>query len=374
MPEENTYDSSAIQVLDGLQCIRHRPGMYVGGVDTYGAQNVLLQAIGNAVDQHLAGRASRVRVDLRIGGARVEDDGPGMRPDVVPRVFTTLHAGSVAAWPHVHLADHWRGIACVTALTERLEVTSHHAGEATRFTFARGELDRTEALGRSHAHGLILDFDLDPEIFPGDVIAGAFTGAEPRLFQIACCNPRLAFSLNGRELPSRLGAASLLQHEAPPMRHAVESVQVACEDVLVEVALGWRRDDVDAEMRPEVRGFVNQVGCDEGAHLRGFWKGLRDALRTCRRPPSRDGHGSRMQHRELATPSTFPNGQTSRAQPCVRDELLGHGLRAAVIVQVFHAEFVGPIRSRLVSEAAEAAVRKVVGAWAGPVLARAGFG
>ena len=101
MTKKNTYDAESISVLEGLEAVRKRPGMYIGSVSTKGLNHLIYEIVDNAVDEHLAGYCSEVRVTLeKDGSATVADNGRGvpvgMHAKGVPAarlVYTTLHAG-----------------------------------------------------------------------------------------------------------------------------------------------------------------------------------------------------------------------------------------------------------------------------------------
>ena len=101
MAKKNTYDAESISVLEGLEAVRKRPGMYIGSVSTKGLNHLIYEIVDNAVDEHLAGYCSEVRVTLeKDGSATVADNGRGvpvgMHAKGVPAarlVYTTLHAG-----------------------------------------------------------------------------------------------------------------------------------------------------------------------------------------------------------------------------------------------------------------------------------------
>ncbi len=334
--EQPTYDASSIEVLEGLEAVRRRPGMYIGDVEEDALQHLLLEAVGNVVDLHLRGLASSVRIDLRETGFVVEDDGPGLHPVALHIVFTRLHASS-SAWPHVHLASHGIGIAPLNAVALPLVVESRAAGWGCRARFAQGTLEELEDLGRVHESGTRIDFEADPEIF-GDARLD-IPAARTRLFEVACCNPALTFFVDGERLDARVGGASFLAATAPdsdPWPSRPMGVRVSCENVGVRLAVQWA-----ARGAGEIHGFANQQACN-GAHIQGFRSGLLAGARTA-------GCGLAPSDR-------------------VALEQLEEGLRAWVEVEVLDLKFVGPTGSTIVSAAARTAVHEVTERWMGALL------
>lgn len=336
------YDESSIVVLEGLDAVRRRPGMYVGDTqDGSGLHHLLWECVGNVIDLHLAGRAAHLRVDLGGGWVEVEDDGPGFPVGIHPHtgrsivevVLTTLHAG--ATWdghrPHVHLTTsfHGVGLVAVNALSEELEIETRRDGRLYRQSYQRGiPLGPLEDAGPSARSGTRLRFRPDPTIFSRTDLDASLV--RERLHDLAYLNPALTVHFGGEGFRERLGLqgwiASLARARGAGREHPVVTVAGEREDVQVEVALTW------AGSGPAVvHSFVCQNRTPEGgAHLKGLRAGLRQGL--------------------------FDPG----IRPGVARELLDDGLLAAIHVGLHHPRFDAPTRDRLRSPEAHRAVRVLV--------------
>ncbi|MCX7809228.1 MAG: ATP-binding protein, partial [Deltaproteobacteria bacterium] len=178
----SSYSASDIDVLEGLEPVRKRPAMYIGGTDRAGYHHLLWEIIDNAVDEAMNGHASEIAVilDPDRRGARVIDDGRGIPVDIHPKhgksalelVFTVLHAGGKFGGKGYRVSGglHGVGASVVNALSERLAVHVHREGAEWRQRFVRGQPEGPpERLGPSERHGTEVHFRPDPEIFGNEV-------------------------------------------------------------------------------------------------------------------------------------------------------------------------------------------------------------
>jgi DNA gyrase subunit B len=340
------YSTSSIVVLKGLEAIRRRPGMYVGDTaDGTGLHHLLWELLGNAVDEHLRGTATRVSVHIDGDTITVEDDGRGVPVEVPPGqdktalelIFTTMHGGS-SRWggrPHVHLAAglHGVGVAPVTALAERLEVTVWRDGRIHRADFARGEMiGIVRNDGPTTRSGTRVRFTPDFEILtrrPWDAAA-----IRERLRTLAAFNPRLTLRLHGDTFCTPDGLADYARHLARDDRwlHAEPiRIQGTHADVEVDTALLWTERE-----GTEVRGFVSQAPTQRGTHMDGFWLGWQRAFASL--APGRLAHVGLSPMREV----------------------LGPGLVAVVHAGLYHARWGDPRRDRLVNPEVCLAVAEIV--------------
>ena len=279
----NEYTTESIVLLDGIAAIRKRPGMYVGDTsDGTGMRQVLWELVGNGVDEHLAGRASRVRISIEDRVVTVEDDGPGIPIDAVPGtgktaleiVFSELRASGGDKHPHVHIGESLRGLGCViaNALSKSLEVETIRAGRRYRMTFARGRaLTSLVDLGETDRVGTRVRFEPDPQIFPA--VHWDLPMIHERLWDVACLNPALALVLNGESMRAPEGLVSWIRarSSAPPL-HPTIHLHGEHEGIAVEVAMHW----VDGD--GIITAWASQFRTMEGSHVRGFWAGLHEAL------------------------------------------------------------------------------------------------
>ena len=175
--EAGVYNDSQIQVLEGLEAVRKRPGMYIGTTSSQGLHHLINEIVDNSIDEALAGHCTTIRVTLnRDGSVTVEDDGRGI-PDgynektglpTLEVIYTVLHAGGKFGGDGYKIAGglHGVGASVVNALSEWLEVENHRGGKKYTERFSRGQVERPFAcLGDTDRHGVTVTFKPDPTIF-----------------------------------------------------------------------------------------------------------------------------------------------------------------------------------------------------------------
>ena len=175
--ETHGYDDSQIQVLEGLEAVRKRPGMYIGTTSSQGLHHLINEIVDNSIDEALAGHCTTIRVTLNADDSvTVEDDGRGI-PDGVNEktglptlevVYTVLHAGGKFGGEGYKIAGglHGVGASVVNALSEWLEVSNHRGGKKYTERFVRGHVDVPfTCVGDTELHGLTVTFKPDPSIF-----------------------------------------------------------------------------------------------------------------------------------------------------------------------------------------------------------------
>ena len=189
----SAYSAKDIEVLEGLDPVRKRPGMYIGGVDERALHHLFAEVLDNAMDEAVAGCAKVIEVSLSAEGAlTVKDDGRGMPVDPHPKfpgksalevIMTVLHSGGKFSGKAYQTSGglHGVGVSVVNALSERVDITVRRDGFEWRQSFSRGRpLGPLGRLGPSRSHGTSVTFAPDPEIFGEDV---AFRPA--RLYRMA---------------------------------------------------------------------------------------------------------------------------------------------------------------------------------------------
>ena len=205
MAKKNTYDASSITVLEGLEAVRKRPGMYIGSVSRKGLNHLIYEIVDNAVDEHLAGYCSNIRVTLEPdGSATVEDNGRGIPVGMHEKgmsaerlVFTTLHAGGKFDGEVYKTSGglHGVGSSVVNALSTYLDVKISRDGYVHHDRYERGvpviqlEDGLLPKLGRTKNTGTLVNFLPDPEIFEKTRFAAA--EVKSRLHETAYLNPEL---------------------------------------------------------------------------------------------------------------------------------------------------------------------------------------
>jgi topoisomerase-4 subunit B len=190
---DSSYSAKDIEVLEGLEPVRRRPGMYIGGTDERALHHLFAEVLDNAMDEAVAGHARLIEVVFAADGSlSVRDDGRGIPVDPHPKdrtksalevIMTTLHSGGKFSGKAYETSGglHGVGVSVVNALSERLEATVWKDGHEWKQTYARGRpLTKLEQVGPSRKHGAQIRFSPDPAIFGENV---AFKPA--RLYRMA---------------------------------------------------------------------------------------------------------------------------------------------------------------------------------------------
>lgn len=174
---EHVYDESQIQVLEGLEAVRVRPGMYIGTTSIRGLHHLVYEIVDNSIDEALAGECSRIEVTLlKDGSCSVRDNGRGIPSHIHPKmgiptlevVYTVLHAGGKFGGEGYKFSGglHGVGASVVNALSEWLEIENCRDGHLYTMRFERGKVTRPFAdMGETDRRGLYVRFKPDPEIF-----------------------------------------------------------------------------------------------------------------------------------------------------------------------------------------------------------------
>jgi len=171
------YDGSQIQVLEGLEAVRKRPGMYIGSTSASGLHHLVYEIVDNAIDEALAGYCRHITVTINPGDSiTVTDDGRGIPVDIQPQtgrpalevVYTVLHAGGKFGGGGYKVSGglHGVGASVVNALSQWLRVRVHKNGEIYEMKFARGHITQEmKVVGKTDKTGTEVTFQPDPEMF-----------------------------------------------------------------------------------------------------------------------------------------------------------------------------------------------------------------
>ena len=174
---EHEYGGSEIQVLEGLEAVRKRPGMYIGSTSASGLHHLVYDLVDNSIDEAMAGYCDEINVIIKEGNIiTVTDNGRGIPVDIQPQtglpalevVFTILHAGGKFGGGGYKVSGglHGVGASVVNALSEWLEVQVHKDGKIYEMKFARGKVTQPmTVVGETDRHGTIVTFQPDPEMF-----------------------------------------------------------------------------------------------------------------------------------------------------------------------------------------------------------------
>ena len=290
MANANKYDASSITVLEGLEAVRVRPGMYIGSVSTKGLNHLIYEIVDNAVDEHLAGYCNTIYVTLEAdGSATIEDDGRGIPVGMHEKgisaerlVFTTLHAGGKFDNEAYKTSGglHGVGSSVVNALSEWLHVTVKTEGHIYEDKYERGipVLELKDGLlpviGKTKDTGTRISFLPDDTIF--DKTRFKEDDVKSRLHETAYLNPNLTIVFEDRrqEVPEHIeyhepeGIVGFIKdmNKSKEAIHDVIYFQGESEGIAVEVALQYVN-----EFHENVLGFCNNIyNAEGGTHLTGF--------------------------------------------------------------------------------------------------------
>ena len=205
---ESEYDGSQIQVLEGLEAVRKRPGMYIGSTSESGLHHLVYEIVDNAIDEALAGFCDHIPVLINPGNTiTVRDNGRGIPVDIQPQtgrpalevVFTVLHAGGKFGGGGYKVSGglHGVGASVVNALSEWLEVEVHKEGKIYQMKFSRGEITQEmQVIGSCDDTGSIITFCPDPEMF--DTLVYDYETLHKRMREQAFLNAGLRIEIEDR--------------------------------------------------------------------------------------------------------------------------------------------------------------------------------
>ena len=297
-----TYDSSSIQVLEGLEAVRKRPAMYIGDTSSKGLHHCVFEVVDNSVDEALAGYCSQISVVLnRDGSVSVTDDGRGIPVDVHPTegvpavevILCKLHAGGKFDKDSYKVSGglHGVGVSCVNALAASLTVEIYRDGSVYEQTFVRGvKSNELKVTGKSNKHGTKLTFTPDDQIF--ETVEFSYEVLSKRLREMAFLmgrsNLRIDISEEGSDrhdsfhYPNGLeDFIQFINENKQPIHQKIISINAEGTDangspVLIELSMQY-----NDTYREDVHCFVNNINTSEGGtHLSGLRSGLTRVLNT----------------------------------------------------------------------------------------------
>ena len=203
--KKSNYDASSIKVMKGLEGVRARPAMYIGGTGKDGLHHLVYEIVDNATDEVLAGFCDKIDVTLeKDGSVTVEDNGRGIPVDIhagekksaLEIVMTVLHAGGKFEHKAYQVSGglHGVGASVVNALSEKVTVTVHRDGKTYQQSYKRGDpLSPVKMTGKSDKTGTIVTFYPDDQIF--STLKFDFETIENRLRELAFLNPGTTITL-----------------------------------------------------------------------------------------------------------------------------------------------------------------------------------
>lgn len=348
------YDASNIRVLEGLEAVRLRPGMYIGSTSQRGLHHCIYEIVDNSIDESLAGYCTDIRVTVNPDNSvTVEDNGRGIPVDIKPDsgksaleiVHTVLHAGGKFGDGGYKVSGglHGVGASVVNALSEKMVVEVSRNGYIWRQEYMRGEpVNPVEKTKETDKTGTKTTFWPDPEIFTEtteidkDVIAN-------RLREMAFLNKGLKIIfIDGKTLEEQTfhyegGIAHYVEYlnkNRTPIFESIIYMEKTINDLLVEVAMQY----TDA-YNESILSFANNINTHSGGtHLTGFRNGITRVLNDYARK----------------------NNILKESEQNLTGEDVREGLTAIVSVKLPNPEFEGQTKEKLGSQEAMGAVQDVV--------------
>ena len=290
MAGNNTYDAGSIAVLEGLEAVRKRPGMYIGSVSTKGLNHLIYEIVDNAVDEHLAGFCSEIQVTLeKDGSATVSDNGRGVPVDMHQKgvsaarlVYTTLHAGGKFDDSAYKTSGglHGVGSSVVNALSTYMDVKISRDGFVHHDRYERGipviELEDglLPKIGKTRKTGTTVNFLPDDTIFEKTKFKAE--EVKSRLHETAYLNPNLTIHFSDKRGEE---VEEITYHEPDGIVGFIKDMNKKCEVIHEPVYFKGESDGITVEVafqyinefRENVLGFCNNIyNAEGGTHLTGF--------------------------------------------------------------------------------------------------------
>ena len=293
---EHEYGGSEIQVLEGLEAVRKRPGMYIGSTSSSGLHHLVYEIVDNAIDEALAGYCKNITVEILPGDViRVTDDGRGVPVDIQPQtgrpalevVYTVLHAGGKFGGGGYKVSGGLHGVggSVVNALSEWMEVRVHKNGNIYEVKFARGNMTQEmTVIGTTDKTGTEVVFKPDPEMFT-DTTVYDYDILHTRLREEAFLNAGLRISIQDRREGKEQGDemcfeggirefVTFLNTNKTPLHDEVIYVSGQKDDAMAEIAFQY-----NDSYNETILSFANNVHTPEGGmHEDGFKRALTNVL------------------------------------------------------------------------------------------------
>jgi len=304
LPISETYDASKLGKLEGLEAVRKKPGMYIGGTDERALHHCVSEVLDNSVDEHLAGHCKRILVNIHVDGSiSIRDDGRGIPVDIHPQygipgvemVLTTLHSGGKYGQGGYKFSGgtHGVGAKCVNAVSEWFEVEVSRNGQVHHMKFERGKtVKKLEVIGKASGTGTLISFKPDAEIFKETTVFQASRIGQ-RLRELAFLNSGLQIVFTDErpaepkvesfyykdgveEFVKQLNQGKTPVHPKPVSVTKETTVKMDDKDVDIHVEVVLQYNDT---YNDQVLCYTNTVhNPDGGTHLSGFRSALTRAI------------------------------------------------------------------------------------------------
>ena len=351
---EHEYGGSEIQVLEGLEAVRKRPGMYIGSTSESGLHHLVYEIVDNSIDEALAGYCDEITVTIGDGDViTVVDNGRGIPVDIQPQtglpalevVFTILHAGGKFGGGGYKVSGglHGVGASVVNALSEWLTVRVHKDGKIYEMKFSRGKVTQPmQVVGDTDRHGTEVTFKPDPEMF--EVTEYSYDTIHTRMREEAFLNAGLRIhtidARPGREQEDTMHYAggirefvSFINRSKDPIHPDVIYMSGQKEDSMAEVAFQYNDG-----YNETIVSFANNVHTPEGGmHEEGFKRALTTVL---------NAYGRKM---KLLKDDDKVSGEDCR-----------EGIACVISVKLTEAQFEGQTKAKLGNSEIRTLVNNIV--------------
>ena len=357
---ETQYDASQIQVLEGLEAVRKRPGMYIGSTSVSGLHHLVYEIVDNAIDEALAGYCHHVQVTINEGNTiTVLDDGRGIPVDIQAQtgkpalevVYTVLHAGGKFGGGGYKVSGglHGVGASVVNALSEWLVVDVYRDGKIYEMQFSRGNITKEmQIVGTTDRHGTKVTFKPDPEMF--DTTEYDYETLHTRMREQAFLNAGLQITISDERIESadkpekerfdsmcyEGGIREFVQwynRHKTPIHPSVIYMAGRKGDQTAEVALQY-----NDSFNETIVSFANDIHTPEGGmHEEGFKRALTSVL---------NAYG---QKKGIIKQDDKVSGEDVR-----------EGLTAIISVKLTDAQFEGQTKAKLGNASIRALVSSIV--------------
>ncbi|MBE6670067.1 MAG: DNA topoisomerase (ATP-hydrolyzing) subunit B [Ruminococcaceae bacterium] len=341
---EQSYDESQIQVLEGLEAVRKRPGMYIGSTSLRGLHHLVYEIVDNSIDEAMAGKCHRIEVIIhKDNSVSVRDDGRGIPSGIHPKmgiptlevVYTVLHAGGKFGGAGYKFSGglHGVGASVVNALSEWVEIDNAHEGRRYTERFERGAVVRPfKDEGETDAHGLYVRFKPDPEIFDETVFD--YDTLLARFREQAFLNAGINIAIRDErcepvredDMEYEGGISSFVQfltegkHETP-LHSDVIYMKSEKDDYIAEVALQYNESYNEVLLT-----FANNIHTTEGGtHEEGFKRALTKVINDYARK----------------------NGILKESDKSLSGDDVREGICAVVSVKLTETQFEGQTKTKL---------------------------
>lgn len=364
--EEKTYDQSSITVLEGLQAVRERPGMYVGDTSSNGLHQLVYEVVDNCIDEAMAGFCTQIWVTLhKDGSATIEDNGRGIPVEIhekeskrqgrnvsaVEVVMTILHAGGKFDKNTYKVSGglHGVGVSCVNALSEKMVVQVFKDGKIHEITFSKGKVVKeVQVVGTTEKRGTKLTFWPDPEVM--EVVEFNYDTLAKRLRELAFLNRGINIYFQDERSDEKEdvnfcysgGLSSFVSYlnesKGPLFPNPIYFHGTREGDdgpIEIEIAMQWNESFNESTFT-----YVNNIATRHGGtHLTGFSTAL-----------------TRVLNNYIKNNNLLKNDKVSITGDDMRE-----GLTAVISVKVANPQFEGQTKQRLGNSDVASVVQQIVG-------------